>query len=141
MTGPAAGPTSVRPGDRLAPAGKTFSVVDLVMYGAATWDWHRLHYDPDFARNMQLPGPVVDGQVYGALFARQAVDSFGPRAFVRKLTFRMRAMAFAGDRLQLEAEVSEVQEGTEFDVVVLAQRLIRDDRTVADARTEVRLPP
>ena len=74
------------------------------MYGAATWDWHRLHYDPGFADAMQLPGPVVDGQVYGAMFAKQALDWLGPKAFVRRLVFRMRSMAFAGDTLRLEGE-------------------------------------
>ncbi len=131
---------SLQPGDALPAAEKTFTAVELVMYGAATWDWHRLHYDPDFADAMQLPGPVVDGQVYGAMFAKQALDWLGPKAFVRRLVFRMRSMAFAGDTLRLEGEVIELRDGRSFDVVVLDQRLTNNGRRVAEATTEVRLP-
>lgn len=131
---------SLQPGDALPAVEKTFTAVDLAMYGAATWDWHRLHYDPGFADAMQLPGPVVDGQVYGAMFAKQALDWLGPKAFVRRLVFRMRSMAFAGDTLRLEGEVIELRDGRSFDVVVLDQRLTNDGRRVAEATTEIRLP-
>lgn len=129
-----------QPGQSLATGHKTFSIVDLVLYGAATWDWHRLHYDSEFTDRMQLPGPVVDGQIYGALFARQVVDAFGPTAFVRKLEFRMRAMVFAGETVQIDGVVHEVRHDPDADIVVLDQTLTRDGRPVADARTEVRVP-
>ena len=129
-----------RPGQSLATGHRTFSIVDLVLYAGATWDWHRLHYDSEYTDRMQLPGPVVDGQIYGALFARQAVDSFGPTAFVRKLEFRMRAMVFAGETVQIDGVVREVRRDPEADLVVLDQSLTRDGRPVADARTEVRVP-
>ena len=133
-------PATLQPGQTLPTAEKTFSAVDLVMYGAATWDWHRLHYDSEFAQQLKLPAPVIDGQVYGALFARQAVDWLGPRAFVQRLAFRMRSMAFAGDTLRVEGEVSAVRPGEGHSVVILAQRLTNGERLVADATAELRLP-
>ncbi len=132
--------TPPRPGDAPPPLERHFSAVDLVMYGAATWDWHRLHYDAGFAREMKLPGPVIDGQMYGALFAKQAIDWLGPRAFVAKLDFRMRAMAFAGDTLVAEGEVVETRAEDDGVVVILSQRLRNGDATTAEATTEVRLP-
>jgi acyl dehydratase len=128
--------SSVQVGEDLRPLEKRFTAVDLVAYGAATWDWHRLHYDADYARSRKLPGVIVDGQAFGALLARAALDWAGPRAFIAKMSLRMKSMAFAGDTLRAEGAVSEVK-GT---VVVLTQRLMNEDRVAAEATTEIRLP-
>ena len=126
----------VKVGEALPLLQKTFTTADLVAYGAATWDWHRVHYDVDFARGMKLPAVIVDGQTFGALFARVALDWAGPRAFLVRLSFKMKSMAFAGDTLCAEGEVLDVRDHT----VVLAQRLIGNGRLVAEATSEVKLP-
>ena len=131
---------SLKPGDAPPALEKTFLTSDLVAYGAATWDWHRLHYDLEYARSAKLPNVVLDGQAYGALFARHALDWLGPRAFVARLSFRMRGMTFAGDTLRAEGEVTEVRRGPDGAVVVLAQRLKVGDRVVAESAIDVRLP-
>jgi acyl dehydratase len=128
--------SSVEAGENLRPLEKRFTAVDLVAYGAATWDWHRLHYDADYARSRKLPGAIVDGQAFGALLARAALDWAGPRAFIAKMSLRMKSMAFAGDTLRAEGAVSEVK----GNVVVLTQRLMNQDRVAAEATTEIRLP-
>ncbi len=130
----------LRPGDAMPKARKTFSSANLVMYGAATWDWHRLHHDDAFAHKMGLPAPVIDGQIYGALFAKQATGWLGPKAFVRRLSFRMRSMAFAGDTLHMAGQVSQILTEEDCPIVVLSQQLTKDDDIVAEATTEVRLP-
>jgi len=140
MTAPTKKAGDLRVGEPVPAAEKTFSAIDLVMYGGATWDWHRLHYDNTFAQEMNLPAPIIDGQVYGALFAKQAVDWLGPRAFVQRLGFRMRAMAFAGDTLRTEGEVTDIRTAADADVVVLTQRLMNGDRLISEATTEIRLP-
>lgn len=127
-------------GETLPPFGKRFTQVDLVAYGAATWDWHRLHHDLDYARAMNLPGTLVDGQAFGALFARAAMDWGGPKAFISRLAFRMKSMAFAGDTLAGSGEVVAVAADGAGVRVTLAQRLTNGERLVAEATTEVRLP-
>ncbi len=128
------------PGDALSPLERHFSASDLVLYGAATWDWHRLHYDQAFASEMGLDAPIIDGQIYGALFAKQAMDEFGPKAFVRRLEFRMRNMAFAGDTLVARGEVTERRAEETREVLSLNQRLLRGETVIAQATTEVSLP-
>lgn len=123
-------------GESLPVLEKKFTAVDLFAYGAATWDWHRLHYDVDYAHSRKLPGVIVDGQAFGALLARAALDWAGPRAFITKMSLRMKSMAFAGDTLRAEGSVSEVRPNA----VVLAQRLMNQDRVVAEATTQIRLP-
>ena len=127
---------AVKVGDALPVLQKTFTAVDLFAYGAATWDWHRMHYDVELARSKGFPAAVIDGQAYGALLARAAIDWAGPRAFMTRLSFKMKAMAFAGDALRAEGEVIEVRGR----IAVLAQRLVKDGKLVAEATSEVRLP-
>lgn len=129
-------PADTSSGETLPPLERRFTAVDLVAYGAATWDWHRLHYDLEYARSMKLPGVLVDGQAFGALLARAALDWAGPRAFITRLSFKMKSMAFAGDTLLAEGEVTAVHDG----IVVLAQRLTNAGRLAAEATTEIRLP-
>ncbi len=136
MIKPTRSAAAITAGEALPPLERTFTAVDLVAYGAATWDWHRLHYDLEHARRMNLPGVVVDGQAFGALLARAATDWAGPRAFITRLAFRMKSMAFAGDTLRAEGEVSAVHGA----VVVLSQRLTCAGRLVADATIEIKLP-
>ncbi|MCP1909503.1 acyl dehydratase [Bradyrhizobium elkanii] len=136
MIKPTKSAAMVRPGQSLPVLERTLTTVDLMAYGAATWDWHRLHYDLDFARSMKLPNVVVDGQAFGALFARAMMDWAGPQAFVARLSFKMKSMAFAGETLQVEGEVTEIRDRT----VVLVQRLTSGGRLVSEAESEVRLP-
>jgi acyl dehydratase len=123
-------------GEKLPALERTFTLVDLVLYGAATWDWNRMHYDIEHTQRLKLRAPVIDGQEFGAFFARAALEWAGPRALVKRLAMRMKAMAFAGDTLRAEGEVERIRDGT----VVLTQRLTCGDRLVAEATTELRLP-
>jgi acyl dehydratase len=136
MIEPTRSAASVETGEALAPLQRTFTTVDLVAYGAATWDWHRLHYDLEYVRSMNLQGVIVDGQMFGALLSRAALDWAGPRAFIARLSFRMKSMVFAGETVIAEGEVTAVNDRT----VVLAQRVTSAGRLVAEATTEIRLP-
>ena len=136
MIQPTRSTTEIKVGEKLPALERRFSAVDLVAYGGATWDWNRLHYDIEHARAMKLPGAIVDGQAFGALLARAALDWAGPRAFITRLSFRMKSMAFAGDTLLAAGEVTAVHERTVF----LAQRLTNAGRLAAEATTELRLP-
>lgn len=119
--------------------GHTFTEVDLVSYGAATWDWHRLHYDQAHAREKQLPGVLIDGQAFGAIFARELMQWAGPRAFITRMGLKMRSMAFAGDHLVAKGTVVAVEPHPDHSVVRVTQQLLCDTRLVAEAATELKL--
>ena len=126
----------MKAGDKLAPLEKTFSSLDLFGYGAATWDWHRMHWDAELVRAKGFSAAVIDGQMYGGVFARAALEWAGPRGFISRLSLKMKSMAFAGDTLVAAGTVTEINGGT----AVLAQQLTRDGKVVAEAVTHVRLP-
>ncbi len=131
---------AVSVGDPVPSLERTLTVVTLAAYAGATWDWHRLHYDPEYARARQLPGLVVDGQMFGALLAEALLDWLGPRAFIRKLGFRMKGMVFAGETVRCDGEVTAIHSSGDHDVLVVAQRMTVDGRVAAEATAEVRLP-
>ncbi|MPZ23772.1 MAG: hypothetical protein GEU28_09540 [Dehalococcoidia bacterium] len=91
---------------RLPELKKHVTLTMMVAYAGATWDFHRYHYDGDFAREAGLPGPVVDGQMLGAFLAQLVVDWAGPEAFLQRLSFRLASAVYPGDHLTCRGEVA-----------------------------------
>ena len=111
-------------GDPVPPLERTITLTDMVAYAGATWDWHKLHYDPAFVAEKKLPGPIVDGQVFGALLVEQLQDWLGADSFVHKLAFTFRNLVFAGETVRCEGTVSAVRDGEidlDLKVVVVAE--------------------
>lgn len=84
-------------GEELPPLTKPITPVRMMMYGAATWDFMRVHYDADYARARGFPGPFVDGQMLGAFLAQLLVDWAGAPGALKRLSVRYRAFVFPGD--------------------------------------------
>lgn len=120
---------------------RTLDQVRMVAYAGATWDWHRLHYEPAYAAARNLAGPIVDGQMLGALLAEALIDWLGPRAFIRRMNFRLRAMVFAGETVRCEGEITAIVAERGCDVVKVSQRVRVGERlAVEPAGAEVVLP-
>lgn len=79
----------------------------MIAYAGATWDWHRLHYDTEFARGLGFSAPVVDGQVFGALMAECVQDWLGPAVWLSALSFRFKTPVLAGSKVRCEGETVE----------------------------------
>ena len=139
MLRPSLEPQQIRIGQPLPEQAHTFTEVDLVAYGAATWDWHRLHYDKAHAQSMQLPGVLIDGQAFGAVFAREAMRWAGPTAFIQRMGLKMKSMAFAGVHLVARGHVTAIDERAGLWVVQIDQQLMCGERLVAQAISEIQL--
>ncbi len=100
---------TVTPGESVPELTRELGAAVLMAYGAATWDWHRLHYDQRYVEARGVDAPVVDGQMVGALCAQAVVDWLGPRAFVTKLGYKMGSIVFAGDTVLLLVQDGTVQ--------------------------------
>ena len=133
-------------GESLTPLHKDIDLPQMMAYGAATWDFIRVHYDADYVRNLGFPGPFVDGQMLGAFLAQQVQDWAGPRAFLRKLAFRNRVMIYPGDSLVCGGEVTSMyREGDSEDGPALVECDLwienqRGERVVQPASAVVQLP-
>jgi acyl dehydratase len=98
-------------GDAILPLERRITLTSMVAYAGATWDWHRLHYDPEFVAANKLPAPVVDGQVFGALLVEMLQDWLGPECFVQTLEFTFRNLVFAGETVRCSGTVTEMADG------------------------------
>lgn len=125
------------PGDALPDLVRRLDLASLVAYAAATWDWYPTHYDPAAVADAALPGPLVDGQMLGALLAEQALDGAPAGARVRRMGFRFRSMVFAGDTVRVEGDV-EASAGRQ---VRIRQCVLVGERVAVEpAWTELELP-
>lgn len=101
----------VRVGERLPAVQVRISLMSLVRYAAATWDFHRSHYDAAYAAEAGLRAPVLDGQMIGALLAKTLMAWGGPDAFLRSLSYRQSEPVHADDSITLSGEVVGVEPG------------------------------
>jgi acyl dehydratase len=83
------------------------TLTSLITYAGATWDFHRYHYDAALAAALGYRGPFMDGQMCGAMLARQLMRWGGPDAFVRKLSYRLREMVFVDDAIVVTGAVKD----------------------------------
>lgn len=129
-------------GQVLEPIERRQALTDMVAYAGATWDFYGLHFDPDFVERAGVPGPVVDGQLFGALFVELLQDSLGPQSFVRELTFSFRNLMFAGETVRCEGTVVEVGEDrcvVELKATILASEIGPERPAASPARAVVLL--
>ena len=132
----------VQEGKELPSLKKDLDLPRLVAYAAATWDYIRVHYDAQYMQARGLRGPVVDGQMYGALLAQLVQDWAGPDAFLRKLSFRNRSMVFAGEYVTCYGVVAKKY--TENDENLVELKLWVDnpkgEKAIEPASAVVRMP-
>jgi acyl dehydratase len=120
---------------------RTITLIDMVAYAGATWDWYGLHYDPEFVARAKVPAPVVDGQVFGALFVELLQDDLGPESFVRELAVTYRNLMFAGETVRVGGTV-EAADAERLEVALTATVLASphgDERVAAQGRAAVLL--
>ena len=132
----------IEAGDELPALEKTFHPARMMAYGAATWDFIRLHYDVEYVREQGFKAPFVDGQMVGAILAQQVQDWAGPDALLRRLSFRNRSMLFAGDRITCHGTVTRklVEDGEALVECELWVENANGDRVVEPASAVVRVP-
>lgn len=114
----------------------------LMAYGGATWDWHCVHYDSDAAKARGLKGPIADGQMFGALIARQIRKWAGPRGRFIELEYRNRLFVLAPNTVTITSEIASSQDnGAWKRVEVKASVRDQDGNVVVEsARIVVEVP-
>ena len=74
----------VQIGEELPVLRKDINLARMMAYGAATWDFIRIHYDADYVRQQGFDNPFVDGQMLGGYLAQHVQDWAGADAFLRR---------------------------------------------------------
>lgn len=83
--------------------------VQLFAFSAITWNTHRIHYDADYARDVEgYPGVLVQAHLHACFLARALAAAFGPGSRIARLGWQNRGIAVAGDRLTITGAITEV---------------------------------
>lgn len=126
--------TGISVGQEIPVVHRKIVLSDMVAYSGATWDWHRLHYDSEYADELGMSAPVVDGQMFGALLAKQLIDWLGPRVFLTSLSVRYKSMVFAGETVSLHGVVKAENR----DLIEVSQTVRVGDRVAVVATARLR---
>ena len=94
-------------GDRLPEFTLRPTLRHAVMYAAAMWEFQRIHYDAQWARDKEgLPGAVVQGPVLGNYLAQAIAHWTGPAAVVKHLEWRNHGLVAFGDVIRCQGTVT-----------------------------------
>ena len=107
-------------------------------YAGASGDFNPIHIDPEFAKQVGLPGNILHGLWMMAQVARanaQLVDG-DPRA-LKRLTVQFRGMGFPEQELVVSGTIKSVDNGRVVVDTVAAQS---DNQVIRNAEAELKLP-
>jgi hydroxyacyl-ACP dehydratase HTD2-like protein with hotdog domain len=90
----------VEPGDELPALTVTVDETQMFFFSAATYNGHRIHYDKQWARDVEgYDDVLVQGPLQSALLARALTDWIGGRGRLVEYAVQNRAVAHPGQEL------------------------------------------
>jgi hydroxyacyl-ACP dehydratase HTD2-like protein with hotdog domain len=98
-------------GDEIPELSRTPTPVQLFAFSAATWNTHRIHYDPEWARVEGYPDVIVQAHLHACFLSQAVKNAFGEGARLERLGWQNRAAAIAGDELTVTGRVTAVRDG------------------------------
>lgn len=106
-------------------------------YAGASGDFNPIHIDPEFAKQVGLPGNILHGLYMMALVARANADLAGgdPRA-LKRLSVQFRGMGAPEQEIVVSGTVKEVN-GSRIVTESVARQ--GDKRVIRNAEAEVEL--
>ena len=81
------------------------SLVQLIRYSAAIWNFYLLHLEKEFAQRQGFKDANIPASLYGAFLARMVTNWIGTRGKLRRLAYQVRVMGFPGDTLICKGRV------------------------------------
>jgi acyl dehydratase len=106
-------------------------------YAGASGDFNPIHIDPEFAKNVGLPGNILHGLYGMAQVARAQTEAAGgdPRA-LKRLSVQFRGMGFPEQEIVVSGTVKELRDGR---AVVETEAAQGENRIIRNAEAEIQL--
>lgn len=99
----------------------------LMRWSAAMENWHKIHYDREFAvEHDKLPGILVNGTLKQQFILQLLKDWAGTEGWVWKVGFQFRAMNVLGETLSVWAKVTGKREEKAYGLVDLDLGVVND---------------
>jgi hydroxyacyl-ACP dehydratase HTD2-like protein with hotdog domain len=95
-------------GEELPTVVRNASRTQLFLYSAATWNPHRIHYDPDYARFEGHADIIVHGPLQGGWLSQYVTDWAGPAGRMVELRWQNRASALPEQDYQFRGRVKAI---------------------------------
>jgi acyl dehydratase len=113
----------------------------VVMGASATRDWQPQHHDHKHCVEVaNLPDIFLNTPHQAGIIQRYLTDWGGPHARLGRLAFRMKRSVVPGDRLDLDAQVTEVRDDDEVTWVALDLQLTVDGELATGCTAQLALP-
>ena len=120
--------------DDIAPAAEIPKLVKgplsppmLMRWSAAIENWHRIHYDRDFAvMHDKLPDLAINGTFKQQLIVQSLRRWAGPAGWLWKISFQFRALNVVGETLRIWARIAGKRELADFGLVDLELGILND---------------
>lgn len=123
-------------GDRLS-IEKLPTRPQLFRYSAITWNPHRIHYDREYARDVEgHPDVLVQAHFHGAVIQELLMDWLGTDGTLVELSWQNVGRAMPDEPLSVNAEVAAV--GTEDGRVEFEVWTASEDARCAEGEAAVR---
>ena len=128
-------------GGEITPLTVTVDETQMFFFSAATYNGHRIHYDKQWARDVEgYDDVLVQGPLQSALLARAVTDWIGGRGRLVEYSVQNRAVAHPGQQLVFGGEVTakRVHDGVGLVDLMITGR--RDDTVLMPGTATVALP-
>lgn len=101
--------------------------IHLMRWSAAMENWHRIHFDREFAvGHDKLPDLLVNGSLKQQFMVQMAKDWAGPRGWVWKVGFQFRAMNTVGETITVWGKVKSTERLADYGLVVVELGITND---------------
>ncbi|MCB1145686.1 MAG: MaoC family dehydratase [Leptospiraceae bacterium] len=83
--------------------------MDLVRYAGASGDFNPIHTDPEFAKNVGLPGTIAHGMYVMAILGRMCSNWAHP-AQIKNYNVKFKGMTMPGDKIVCSGKIKKKKE-------------------------------
>jgi acyl dehydratase len=103
------------------------TTMHLMRWSAAMENWHRIHYDRDFAiGHDKLPDLLVNGSFKQQFIVQLLKGWAGEDGWVWKVSFQFRAMNKVGETLRVWAQVKDKREAQGYGLVEISLGIVNE---------------
>ena len=105
-------------------------------YAGASGDYNPIHVDPEFAKQVGLPGNILHGLYTMAQVARASGEAVGDSTKLKRLSVQFRGMGFPEQEITVSGTVVEERDGR---VVIDTVAEQNGNQIIRNARAEVEI--